>query len=115
MVEQTSLTNEETAARNIDALSDMAQQVSDIYAARFGITRDAAWYLAKLTEEAGELQAAWLKCNGRGRGDATRQSLEDEAADLLAMVLLFARWQGIDLPKAMARKWGQYLPQVGEA
>lgn len=101
----------QSVTRDIDGLSDMAQAVSDIYAARFGIDRDAAWYLAKLTEEAGELQAAWLKTNGRGRGEGTRAALEDEAADLLAMVLLFARWQDIDLPAAMARKWGRYLPE----
>lgn len=101
--------------RDLDGLSDMAQAVSDIYAERFGIDRDAAWYLAKLTEEAGELQAAWLKTSGRGRGEVDKGALEDEAADLLAMVLLFARWQGIDLPAAMARKWGRYLPAEGAA
>lgn len=97
--------------RDIDGLSEMAQHVSDIYAARFGITRDAVWHLAKLTEEAGEVQSAYLKLSGRGRGSGEAEALADEVADLFAMVLLFARWQDIDLPTAMARKWGQYLPE----
>lgn len=100
--------------RSLDRLSDLSQAVSDIYAARFGIDRDAVWHLAKLSEELGELQAAFLKLNGQGRatGDADdlRRALEDETADLFAQILLFARWQGIDIPQAVARKWGRYLP-----
>ncbi len=101
--------------RDIDHLSDVSHQVSDIYAARFGINRDAVWHMAKLTEEMGELQAAYLKCAGQGRDDrdaaALRTAMEDEVADLFAQILLFARWQEIDIPQAVMRKWGQYLPE----
>lgn len=95
-------------------LSDLAQAVSDIYATRFGIERDAVWHLAKLGEELGELQAAYLKLNGQGRtaDDADlRRDLEDEVADLFAQLLLFARWQSVDIADAVARKWGRYLPE----
>ena len=104
-----------TEDRSLDRLSALSQAVSDIYAARFGIDRDAVWHLAKLSEELGEVQAAFLKLNGRGRtsGDAAdlQRALEDEVADLFAQILLFARWQGVDIPQAVARKWGRYLPQ----
>lgn len=99
--------------RSVDELLDVSQQVSDIYAARFGIERDAVWHMAKLSEELGELQAAYLKLNGQGRSEESivqrRAALEDEVADLFAQILLFARWQEIDIPEAVMRKWGQYL------
>ena len=75
--------------------------------------RDAAWYLAKMTEEMGELQAAYLKHTGQWRaerGPETRAAMEDEFADALSMLLLFARWQEIDVAAAVNRKWGKYLP-----
>ncbi|WP_251363672.1 MazG nucleotide pyrophosphohydrolase domain-containing protein [Epibacterium ulvae] len=67
----------------------------------------------KLSEEQGELQAAYLKLNGQGRSEADaaslRQALEEEVADVLAQLLLFARWQENDIPQAVMRKWGKYL------
>ncbi|MBR2574754.1 MAG: hypothetical protein IKE14_10535 [Loktanella sp.] len=105
--------------RSIDALSDLSQAVSDIYAKRFGIDRNTVWHLAKLTEELGELQAAFLKRNGQGRTaqdvQALQTAMEDEVADLFAQILLFARWQNIDIPTAVARKWGKYLPSPARA
>ncbi len=99
--------------RSLDELSQVAQDVSDIYAARFGIERDAVWHMAKLSEELGELQAAYLKLNGQGRTEADRDvlrvALEDEVADVFAQILLFAPWQGVDIPAAVKRKWGKYL------
>ena len=38
-----------------------------------------------------------------------RTALEDVAADVLAMLLLFARNNGIDLDAALERKWFKYL------
>ncbi|MCV6586805.1 MAG: hypothetical protein OIF47_14835 [Marinibacterium sp.] len=95
--------------RDIDDLTRMVRAVSDIYADRFDIDRDATWYLAKLTEELGELTAAYLNRAGQGRRDGTPQALEHEVADLLAFVLLFAQWQGIDPADALHAKWGAYL------
>ncbi len=95
-------------------LSDTVQRISDIYAERFQINRDPAWYLAKLTEELGELVAADLKCNGQARSNGKseediRQDREQEAADLFAHLLLFCRNRNIDLASALKNKWYKHL------
>lgn len=95
-----------------DSLQDLqalTRRISDIYAERFGVERDATWYLGKMTEELGEVTAAWLKLNGQGCGEGSREALTEELADLLGFVLLFADWQGIDPGAALRRKWGKYL------
>jgi len=101
-------------SRSLADLLPLVAEVSDTYASRNGIARDADWYLLKLQEELGELTAEYLKATGRGRlkgADAAtvRSALEDEAADVLAMLLLFAREHAIDLDAALERKWFQYL------
>ncbi|WP_193335252.1 nucleoside triphosphate pyrophosphohydrolase family protein [Devosia beringensis] len=103
-------------SRDLAALGDLVAQVSDIYAQGNGIARDDDWYLLKLQEELGELTAEYLKLSGRGRlkdaaPAAIRAALEDETADVLAMILLFARNNGIDLEAALQRKWFRHLPQ----
>lgn len=90
-------------------LTVLARRISDIYAQRFDVDRDATWYLGKMTEELGEVTSAYLKLNGRGRGEGSHEDLADELADLLGFVLLFADWQGIALAEALQRKWGRYL------
>jgi NTP pyrophosphatase (non-canonical NTP hydrolase) len=102
-------------SRTLPVLSDLVVQVSDIYAQRNDIARDEDWYLLKLQEELGELTAEYLKLSGRGRlkgatPAALRMALEDEAADVLAMLLLFARNNNIDLEAAVERKWLRHLP-----
>ena len=72
-------------------LADRIAQVSDVYAARTGVTRDDDWYALKLMEEAGE------------------QARDDEAADLFAMVVLYCRHNGIDIEAALERKWFMHL------
>ena len=94
--------------------TELVEKVSDIYARRCDIRRDDDWYALKLQEEAGELVAAWLKLTGRGRigqSDSTtlRTNLEDETADLLAQLLLFAAHNDIDIEAALGRKWFGYL------
>jgi len=93
----------------IEELTKLAEQVSEAYAQSFDICRDPAWYLGKMTEELGEVTAAYLKLAGQGRGEGSREDLEDEVADLLGFLLLFASWQGIDSAKTLRRKWGGYL------
>lgn len=39
-----------------------------------------------------------------------QQAKEEEAADVLAMLLLFARHNDIDLDAALERKWFSHLP-----
>ena len=105
-------------SRTLAALTPLVAEVSDTYASRNAIARDDDWYLLKLQEELGELAAEYLKMTGRGRlkgaDTATiRVALEDEAADVLAMLLLFARNNDIDLEAALERKWFQYLGRGG--
>ncbi|NIZ13348.1 hypothetical protein [Phaeobacter sp. HF9A] len=95
--------------QDLEKLSEMARKVSDIYAERFGIERDASWYLGKMTEELGEVTSAYLSLAGQTRKPGSKAALEEEIADLLGFVLLFADWQGIDAGAALLRKWGRYL------
>lgn len=97
-------------------LQNQVKQVSDIYAERFGIERDDLWHLAKMSEELGEVNAAWLKCRGQGRdggksADELRTELESEVADLIAHVLLFASHNNIDVEAAIRAKWLKYLDE----
>lgn len=101
-------------------LSEKAERVSQVYAARCNINRDDDWFVLKLQEEAGELVAEYLRGSGRGRvgersTDAIRQALEDETADLFAQLLLFARHNEIDIEAALQRKWfGWIEPKKNE-
>ncbi|MBI1199328.1 MAG: phosphoribosyl-ATP pyrophosphohydrolase [Phenylobacterium sp.] len=92
--------------------TDSAERVSDIYARNFNIARDDDWYLLKLQEELGELAQAHLRLSRRGRGEATEHDRADEAADLLCMLLLYARRFDIDLDAAVRRKWLTWLEPV---
>jgi NTP pyrophosphatase (non-canonical NTP hydrolase) len=103
---------------SLTELGDRVEAVSDIYAARCNIRRDADWYALKLQEEAGELVAEYLRSTGRGRVAETstpsvRAALEDEAADLFAQLILFCRNNSIDLEAALQRKWFRYLDPPG--
>ena len=102
-------------SRDLSELGGLVARVSDIYAERNAIVRDDDWFMLKLQEELGELTAEYLRASGRGRmkgadADAVRVALEDETADVLATVLLFARHNDIDLEAALQRKWFKYLP-----
>ncbi|MCR6673844.1 MazG nucleotide pyrophosphohydrolase domain-containing protein [Devosia ginsengisoli] len=105
-------------SRRLADLTPLVVEVSDTYASRNAIARDDDWYLLKLQEEVGELTAEYLRTTGRGRtkgadAPSIRQALEDEAADVLATLLLFAHKNGIDLDAALERKWFQYLGRSG--
>ena len=102
------------ARRALETLGELVARVSDTYAERCDIDRDRDWSALKLAEETGELVAANLKLTGRGRrarlSEAEmRQSLEDEAADVFAMLVLYCRENSIDLVDALDRKWFRYL------
>jgi NTP pyrophosphatase (non-canonical NTP hydrolase) len=93
--------------------SDEVEQISQQYAERFGVKRTSPWFLLKLQEEVGELTQAYLQATGQGRdkgrtADELRQDLEAEVADVLAMLLLFARHHDVDVDAALERKWVAY-------
>jgi NTP pyrophosphatase (non-canonical NTP hydrolase) len=84
-------------------------RISDIYAAEHGIDRAGDWALLKVQEELGELTAEHLRMNGRARGAADAGKLGDEAADVLGMLLIYCDRAGIDIERAMERKWLKWL------
>lgn len=89
-------------------------QVSDIYARNYGIDRSGDWYLLKLQEEMGELTQAYLDASGRSRrpaGNEARAALAREMADVLGMLLLLARDEGVDLDRAVQEKWLSWLDE----
>jgi NTP pyrophosphatase (non-canonical NTP hydrolase) len=96
----------------ISEVADSAERISDIYAAKHAIVRDDDWFLLKLQEELGELAQAHLRLSSRGRGEATEQDRADEAADVLCQLLLYCRRFGIDVDKAVRRKWLSWLEPV---
>jgi NTP pyrophosphatase (non-canonical NTP hydrolase) len=101
---------EKAADLTLSALSLAVEQVSSGYAARFGVERDAAWFLLKLQEELGELVQAHLMLTGQARAKGmTKAELETafrrEIADVLCQTLLLARFRGIDLGAAIDEKW----------
>jgi NTP pyrophosphatase (non-canonical NTP hydrolase) len=97
------------------ALAERVAQVSDIYAARYGIDRNDDWALIKLQEELGELAQAHLRLSQRGRGSTDETARGDEAADVLCMLLLYCRRHGVDLDAAVSRKWLAWLEEKAPA
>ena len=99
---------------NLKDLQADVLRISDIYAAEHDIDRDRDWALLKLQEELGELTAEHLRLTGRARGAPDSQALDDEAADVLGMLLIYCARSGVDLEQAMQRKWLKWLaPQIG--
>jgi NTP pyrophosphatase (non-canonical NTP hydrolase) len=95
-------------------LTEKISEICDIYIKKYGIEKSQDWFLLKTQEELGELSAAYLKLTGRGRtGTKTQAELEnnlqEEIADVLAFVLLFAKERGIDPEQAIKNKWFKYL------
>lgn len=103
--------------KSLAELTQKIVRVSDTYAQRCDIARDDDWYLIKIGEELGELNAAYLRMTNRGRFDAARTpdkvqtALSDEVADVFAQIVLFAQHNKIDIEAALAQKWFKYLPQ----
>jgi NTP pyrophosphatase (non-canonical NTP hydrolase) len=101
----------------LEDITERLQRVSDVYAARTGVRRDDDWFALKLQEEAGELVSEHLRLTGRGRAKGLsdsemRVARDDEAADLLATVLLYCRHNNIDIEAALERKWFRHLEPV---
>jgi NTP pyrophosphatase (non-canonical NTP hydrolase) len=93
----------------LSQLSAAVLEVSDIYAAKYGINRDRDWALLKMQEELGELTAEHLRLSARARGEGDPAALAREAADVLGMLLIYCDHAGIDLEAAMADKWLKWL------
>lgn len=102
----------------LDMLQKNFEQASCRYAETYGILRDDDWFILKLVEEVGELTQACNRVSGRARAQgfdeaALRKAMEDETADLLGHVLLFAHRHRLDLDAAIQRKW-RFSPMGAE-
>lgn len=91
-------------------LTEDVEEVSRGYARRHGIERDDTWFLLKLQEEVGELTQAFLMRTGQARTKGysaveIEEQFRGELADVLCHTLLLARHHGVDLERAIERKW----------
>ncbi len=91
----------------LEAFTDRLKAISDRYGRVHSIDRSGDWHLLKVQEEMGELTQAYLAMTGRSRRsvDGARHDVAMEMADVMCMLLLMARDQGIDLNAAITEKW----------
>jgi len=80
------------------------------------VTVDRDYFPFKVSEEWGECLQAYLMLTDRGRQkghskDEIKAMLEEEIADVIGFLLLFADSEGIDLERALEKKWFKRLPQ----
>jgi len=71
---------------------------------------DKDYYPFKLTEELGECIQTYLMLTDRGRQkgkskEEIKELFEEELSDVFCFLILFAEDQGIDLEKAIQKKW----------
>jgi len=101
---------------DIGELATQVEGVSRSYAARFGIDRDADWFILKLQEEVGELTQAHLMLSGQARAkgrsaEELRALFRAEVADVLCQVLILARHHEIDIVEEIRGKWLVFADQ----
>jgi NTP pyrophosphatase (non-canonical NTP hydrolase) len=95
---------------DVEKVSNAIEQISQIYAKKLGIERDANWFILKLQEEMGELVQSYLMLEGKARTkgkspEEIRAEFDREVADVFCHTLLLARFYGIDLEKVIEEKW----------
>jgi NTP pyrophosphatase (non-canonical NTP hydrolase) len=94
----------------LSELMNEVEQVSQKYAATFGIERDSDWFILKLQEELGELIQSYLMMIGQARAkdkspEQLRADFNKEVADVFGHVLLLAKHHNVDLDKEVKDKW----------
>jgi NTP pyrophosphatase (non-canonical NTP hydrolase) len=90
--------------------TEIVELVSQLYAEKFNIERDANWFILKLQEEVGELIQSYLMMTGKARtkgksAEEIQVEFRKEVADVFCHVLLLANFYGVDLEKEMDAKW----------
>jgi len=95
------------AIPDLEAFTDRLKAISDRYGRVYGVDRGGDWHLLKVHEEMGELTQAYLARTSRSRRDPeeARTGVAHEMADVLCMLLLMARDEGVDLNAALREKW----------
>ncbi len=95
---------------DVKQLMERVEYMSQIYAEKLCIERDANWFILKLQEEVGELTQAYLMMNGKARtkgksAEEIQAGFRREIADVLCQTLLLARFYDVDLEKEIEEKW----------
>ena len=105
-----------SAIPNLEAFTDRLKAISDRYGRVYGVDRGGDWHLLKVQEEMGELTQAYLAKTARSRRDPeqARAEVAHEMADVLCMLLLMARDEGIDLNTAVQEKWLKWEQVMAE-
>lgn len=101
---------------NLDVFTDRLKAISDRYGRVYGVDRGGDWHLLKVQEEVGELTQAYLAKTARSRRDPeeARAGMAHEMADVLCMLLLMARNEGVDLNRAIDEKWLKWEQVMAE-
>ena len=101
---------------DLEAFTDRLKAISDRYGRVYGVDRGGVWHLLKVQEEMGELTQAYLAKTSRSRRDpeAAKAGMAHEMADVLCMLLLMARDEGIDLNAAIEEKWLKWEQVMAE-
>ena len=95
---------------DLKQLAEQLEQVSQSYAQKWKIERDANWFILKLQEEIGELTQSYLMLAGKARAkgqsaEEIQAEFNEEIADVFCHTLLLARFYAIDLEKEVEGKW----------
>ena len=95
---------------DVKQLSEEVEQVSQIYAEKYNIERDATWFVLKLQEEVGELIQSYLMLSGKARtkgksSEEIQSEFSKEVADVFCQTLLLAKFYDIDVEKEIEEKW----------
>jgi len=104
------------ALPDLEALTDRLKAISDRYGRVYDVDRGGDWHLLKVQEEMGELTQAYLAKTARSRRDPepARAEMALEMADVLCMLLLMARDEGVDLNAAIQDKWLKWEQVMAE-
>ena len=100
---------------DIKKITEKVKQVSEMYQREYPeVNMDRDYPPFKLTEEWGECLQVYLMLTDRGRQkgkskEDIKEMLQQEMADVLGYLLLFADSEKINLEEAIEKKWFSYL------
>ncbi len=101
----------------LQELTQKAKTIMGMYGEEYPeVQVDRDYYPFKISEEWGECMQAYLMHTSRGRQKGKSQEeiqdmFEAEIADVFGFLLLFAENEGVDIEKALEKKWFKRLPQ----
>jgi NTP pyrophosphatase (non-canonical NTP hydrolase) len=97
-------------------LTQKAKTIMTMYGAEYPeVQVDRDYYPFKISEEWGECMQAYLMYTDRGRQkgkskEEIKEMFEAEIADVFGFLILFAEKEGVDIEKALEKKWFKRLP-----